>query len=502
MDYIKELMQFFKGLNRGYGLYLLKNPTKDGDKILGKPSTVAGEVTEELWIKHIRGEIGLGICPIMDGDTCVFGAIDIDVYDLDLIRIVQKIKQYKLPIIPCRSKSGGLHCFCFSSEPISATLMQQKLKMMSSYLGFGDAEVFPKQLSLLTDRGDIGGWINMPYFDCEHTSRYGIKVDGSAMSIEEFFLEIKELQWNEKQLTAYTLVTLKEINDGPPCLQNLLSIGFVDGHRNDGLFNLAVYLKKAYPDSWETYLDEYNARFVKPPLFSKEIQDIAKSVRKKDYNYTCNKPPIKSYCNVSVCRARKYGVGALNGTVIMTNLTKYNSQPPIWFVDIEDSGRLELSTEELQSQTKFQRRCMEALNCMPIPIPPTVWQATIQELMSSVTMIEAAIEASPRGMLFEYLEKFCTSRAQARNKDEILLGKPWTDEGHHYFKLADFYSFLDRVRFREFKVHQIASILREAGGTHELIRLKGKSLNVWKMPAFELQTESFTVPEIEDKEVM
>jgi hypothetical protein len=502
LEIVNKLMKYFKGLSRAYGLYQLKNHTKEGNKILGKPSTIADEVTEELWIKHVKGENGLGIVPIMDGDTCYFGAIDIDIYDLDLVAVVNKIHQYGLPIIPCRSKSGGLHCFCFVSEPVSATLMIQKLKMIASYIGFGDAEIFPKQSTILSDRGDVGAWINMPYFECEKTVRFAIKTNGLPMSIEEFFAAIESFRWNKLQFTNYTLIKVSEIKDGPPCLQNLINIGFIDGHRNDGMFNLAIYLKKTLPSSWEMALDEYNMRYVTPPLTSKEVQDIAKSVRKRDYNYTCNKPPIKNYCNVNLCRTRDFGVGTSLGSVVLTNLTKYDSQPPIWFVDVEDCGRLELSTEDLQSQSKFQRKCMDSLNIMPIPMQPNVWQSVIQDLLKTVTIVEAGLDASPRGLLFEYLEKFCTSRVQARNKDEILLGKPWTENGFHYFRISDFYAFLDRVRFREFKIHQISSILRENGGDHAFIKLKGKGINIWKMPAFEVPTEKFTVPTIEDKELL
>ena len=52
-------------------------------------------------------------------------------------------------------------------------------------------------------------------------------------------------------------------------------------------------------------------------------------------------------------------------------LSKFESDPPIWFLDVED-GRLELETEDLQNQQRFQRKCMNALNRMPPVLkPPT-----------------------------------------------------------------------------------------------------------------------------------
>ncbi len=185
----------------------------------------------------------------------------------------------------------------------------------------------------------------------------------------------------------------------------------------------------------------------------------------------------------------------------LTGLTKYDSTPPVWFVDIGEGGRLELSTEELQSQLKFQRRCMEVLNIMPLPMKAPAWQNMVQELMGKVFVIEAPTDASPKGLLLEYLERFCTGRAQARARDEILLGKPWTEKGKHYFRLLDFMAYLERNRFKEFKTNKICSAFKDIGGDHDLINVKGKSCNVWHVPEFAKQTEGFSIPDIEDKEV-
>ena len=139
---------------------------------------------------------------------------------------------------------------------------------------------------------------------------------------------------------------------------------------------------------------------------------------------------------------------------------------------------------------------------MPNPVSPVLWQSMLQDLMNNITTIEAAEDSSAKGLLFQYLEQFCTSRVQARTVDEILLGKPFTDEQWHYFRISDFCSYLERVRFREFKVHQITSMFNEAGGDHERKMIKGKTVNVWRMPLFDKQTEGFDMPEIKDTEVM
>jgi hypothetical protein len=47
--------------------------------------------------------------PINQDNLCKFGALDIDTYDLDHKALGAKIRKLKLPLLHCRSKSGGAH---------------------------------------------------------------------------------------------------------------------------------------------------------------------------------------------------------------------------------------------------------------------------------------------------------------------------------------------------------------------------------------------------------
>ena len=76
-----------------------------------------------------------------------------------------KVWNLKLPLIVCRSKSGGAHVFLFTKENIPASLMQSKLKQMSIILGYEGSEIFPKQTEILVDRGDTGNFLNLPYYN-------------------------------------------------------------------------------------------------------------------------------------------------------------------------------------------------------------------------------------------------------------------------------------------------------------------------------------------------
>ena len=46
-------------------------------------------------------------------NECKWGALDVDVYDLDHQTLRQKIQKLKLPLVHCGSKSGGAHLFLF-----------------------------------------------------------------------------------------------------------------------------------------------------------------------------------------------------------------------------------------------------------------------------------------------------------------------------------------------------------------------------------------------------
>ena len=498
MTYLAEkFMQLFAGMDRAYGTYdLTKATTREDNKQQGRAATKSATVTLALWEQHLGGiGAGLGIIPIRDGNDCIFGAIDIDFYQgLDLRAIVARLRKAGIPLIVCRSKSGGAHLYCFSRVPVPAALMKAKLSEVASFLGYGGSEIFPKQTQILTEKGDVGQWINMPYFNGTRGMRYAVDIDGSAMSPDAFLIAADALAVDQDWFKQLLVIT-SEFEDGPPCLQALSQVGYPVGTRNDGLYNIGVYLKRSRPDSWETALDDFNHKYLSPPITLPEVQGVIKSLKKKDYTYGCTKQPIAQHCNAALCRTRKYGVasGTTGRFPMLGGLSVLNTKPPIWFWTV-DGTRIELSTAELQDPRSFQRKCMEYLRIfLQLPSAP-VWQAAVQHAMDMVTVIEAPSDASPQGQFWEMVESFCTSRAQALTLDEITLRKPYTDKGRTYFRMADLLAFLTRNKFFEFKTTQMAAMLKEAGAQHHFDQLKGRGTNYWSVPSFSRQTEGFDVP--------
>ncbi len=504
---VEQFSTIFDGLQEAYGTYRIDKKQANG-KNTGKAQIVREPRNDKLWREHLSGKgASMGIIPINSENKCMWGCVDVDQYPLDHKLLIEKIRRLKLPLIVCRSKSGGAHCFLFCIDWVDASDMQKALQNIAAALGYGGSEIFPKQIKLHLDRGDVGNFLNLPYYDAEEGLRYAILDDGTSATLDEFFGLYEEHKQTPEQIISLQ-VTKEEGGDvlkgAPPCLRTLLRMKISEGGRNNGLFNVGVYLRKAHPDTWETEILRYNNDYFDPPLPLNEVNIVAKQVQRKDYAYKCNDAPINAYCNKDVCRGQEFGIGAAASGVPIANLRKYNSTPPVWFLDVNGEP-LELDTDALMNQTAFQRACTEQLNMMPHTVAKNQWEGRISALLREMTenesaIIEVAQDASINGQFYDFLEEFCVLLQTAQDKEEILLRRPWTDEDEQrtYFRLKDFEAFLKKNKFFELKSHKIAQRLRDINGESVLLRIKGRIVRVWKIPAFdsgdvELATPVFAV---------
>jgi len=489
----------FRGLDKAYGaIDLSQASTNAGGKKKGKYKFVQEPRTTETFEAHIDGKSSIGIVPINEKNECVWGAIDVDTYPLDHTKIVQKIEKLKLPLIVCRSKSGGGHIYLFLKKPVPAEKVQLKLKEITSELGYAaNTEVFPKQIKLVLERGDNGNFLNLPYFNREDGLRYAFNKDGSAATLEQFLDMAEQSQITEEALddllSQPTVQVDEKLGDGPPCLQALMRQGFPEGTRNNGLFNIGVYLRKAHPDTWEKKILEYNQQIMSPPLALPEVNVVAAQLKKKEYQYKCSDQPICNFCNKDLCRSRKHGVGGGANTPTVANLRKYGLEPPLWFIDVNGEP-VELDTEGLQKQSRFQLLCMEQINFMPRTLTRPAWETQMHGLFQQMINTEGAVivtsdDTSLRGQFYDLLEEFSTYMASAEDKEEILLRRPWTDEasGRTYFRLKDFEAFLKRQKFSHYQSNKVTQRLREIDGRSEQFRINGRNTRCWSIPSFESQ---------------
>lgn len=516
LDLAKRFSEIFSGLARSGGRYVVPNDAKADShgKVLGRAWTAHAPITLELWEAHLTGKqttvtneetnepitgaLGLGIVPIREDSFCIFGAIDIDQYapPIDFGDLLKKIKHLKLPVIVCRTKSGGAHVYLFLKEPVNAELVRERLSEWAVALDHPDVEIFPKQ-ALLSQYSD-GSWINIPYSGGDRTVRYAFKADGTAMTAEEFVRAVGRAAITKDELEDFELpadVEDPRFEEGPPCLQTLARIGFGDW-QNNGLFNIGIYLKLKHGDGWESHLARYNDEFMSPPCGPRELAGIAKSIKKKAYFYKCKDQPIAPVCNRTVCLKRKHGVGSGSGDsgVIFGELTRVLTDPVTWVWPI-DGKEIELTTGELTDQRKFRSAVIEKLSKWPNPQPPEKWALMVKNLIESARSIFVPEDGTREGQFFEHLANFCVGRARARTLDEILRGTAFTDQklGRTYFRSTDVFAYLAARRFVATE-REVWRWLRHRGAEHHEKMIKGKFTNYWSVPAFPEQTEEHDVP--------
>src|SRR5947209_7158752 len=110
LDLAKRLSHLFTGYEHFHGSFEITVQRANG-KSEGTAYTLPGPTTPELWRAHLSGSRGLGAIPMRTNGTCQFGAVDVDIYDIDPGRIASQLQSWNVPAIAARSKSGGVHVY-------------------------------------------------------------------------------------------------------------------------------------------------------------------------------------------------------------------------------------------------------------------------------------------------------------------------------------------------------------------------------------------------------
>tara|TARA_B100000497_G_scaffold31992_1_gene37568 strand:+ start:1603 stop:3135 length:1533 start_codon:yes stop_codon:yes gene_type:complete len=504
MDYAKELLKLFSGSQRIHGVARLTGVVSPKGKKEAKCHTQHFEVTEEQWRLHLLGKQGLGCAPLNDESLVQWGAIDVDDYNIEVVGLAKIIALQKLPLITIFSKSKGAHLYLFTKEWIPAKDMIAALDSYASILGFGKAEIFPKQVSIGRDgkSPDFGNWINMPYYGGDTSIRYAVRPDGTRYSVLEFIELIKSIAVDSNELETIEAVDEDPFPDYPPCLNEIFKQK-IQTARNVTLANLAVAIRKEHPDDWQSKLEIENRRFA-DPLANKEVDNIIKSYEKKEYRFQCRKEPLCHYCNTSLCRSRKYGIGDEGPIPGNRSLTKVNTEPPVWYLDMHlpdgKCVRMALETDELRKPDLFEKACMENIGSLPATYKKDDWKEVVNNLMENMTVVEIPKEMTPRGQLVELMVEFLTNRCSVKESsfEALQQGRPHKDAEGYYFRLRDFQKYLSDARFNLLKPNQITATLREElGGVKQFAKIAGKGTNFIRIPPqFETMYAEFAKAEV------
>lgn len=517
MTNAERLFKLFHGLENAHGEYRITGLDAKKNKIGGRAKTIPSPVTLELWEQHLAGEVSIGVVPICLDNTCRWGAIDIDDYELDHVKIDALCAKLQLPVIVCTTKSGGAHVLAFFNEPVPAKIVHDKLNEWATALGYPNIEIFPKQIQITSDN-DCGNWLNMPYFggsgEDDDSERYAVESgSGKPMSLGAFIDYAEMIAMSKEDIDRINVLeSTDELLEGaPPCIKYLALSGFDDGSRNDGLFAVGVFLKKKFPDEWKSKLYDFNVRYMKPQLYPPEVMQTEGSLARKDYQYPCKKEPIASHCDKTACKKCAFGVGKGSaddaGTleVVIGDLVKLDGDPPIWQLNV-NAHRLDLTTEELMGFSLFKKKCLEKLTLYVGTIKQAQWELIYSDKVQTAEVQAVPEDAGTLGQFKIMVQHFLTGRTSGKSRDDLLNGVPFFDEDGEenkdktplfYFRSQDFEAYLSHRHFFSYKTTEIYSHLKDMGADPKgkQFNIKGSCVRCWTMPnIFESQNQEFDVP--------
>lgn len=482
----ESFYNLYRGLHRAYGKFVRSEGYDNEGKIAGKAATIKDLYVSELWKLHLTGKQGLGVIPIMEDGNCFWGAIDIDIYPLDILALETKIRGLNYPFVVLRSKSGGAHLTMFFSEPISCKVVRKKLHAFAIKLGFPNSEVFPKQFSLVDD-DDCGNWLNMPYFDMKKTTRPAI-YKGEALHPEAFLRHASDMRMTKAQFEAIKIEICEEFSDGPPCLQAMVKQGGVqEGGRNEALFAMMIYCKKKHgrAGTAEDELYKLNDAHMKPPLTSKEVRVIIKSAGRQSYGYPCDKYPLVQFCNRDVCKDRRFGIGVTVKDLgfCIEKLEKLDTDPVEWKVTITDGRRLSVKTADIVNQQAFRIQVAAQMNFLPIMIKQKDWEKFVNEAMARAENIEAPGETRVYDRVELLIEEYVRTSAQVIELDELVPGRIYRDEREvAFFYGENFMEYVSRQGMT-ISIGDLWGHLYTKGATTQVFTIQGVRRKMWGFKA-------------------
>lgn len=400
----------FKGKTNTYVRNELpKEKPEAGQKIKTKITNNEGTVDKDLLLKHLNGEFGVGICPVNAEGKCYFGVLDIDYYKSKIKRVLHFIKEYQLPLLPFRSKSGGLHVYLILSKAVSAKTMRETLNQIVYYFsldmlyGKAKVEVFPKQ-----DKAEgFGSSVTLPYFNAEHPYTYLLDLDGNPVPFKD------ALDYIQHHFT--TIEAVKEAmehlpySDAPPCIQRVLiseEVGGEDTGRNNFLFSFAVYAKKKWGNGFEDYVREVNDNF-ECPLEDSIVEQTCNSVKDHEYIYKCKDIPCNSFCDKPACRKREFGLGKDKGHftgIDYGQLFRYKTAEPYYIWKLRLTGQeawVDVIFKDegyLLDQRNFAKMCVRYLNQAPMQVSNNDWYAILNSVLPNVQDVEVKQESDTSGL--------------------------------------------------------------------------------------------------------
>ena len=498
-----RLAALFTGNTRSSGRY---DPTRDRSWV-----EFQGLTTDD-WVKHLNGDVGCGVVPIQDDDTCIWGVIDCDNHgsdeDLPIADVDVIVRREKMPLIPCRSKSGGIHAYAFFDKPQPAAKVRALLTAWAGKIGYGGHEVFPKQSKLTVGKDgskNLGNWVNSPYFDVARTMRYAV-VEGKPITLTEFLDLAERSKITDVQLRS---LSLADHPDAPPCIQHLYQHGVAQGHRNEGMYNIVIYLKKVDPDTADARAHEVNTTIFQKPLPKAELSRTINSALRDNMQYRCEQEPVRSLCKRDDCLKQKYGITPADADRLdtveslpeFTNLVKFMSEPVRWELTIDGVRITNIDTEALLDWRAIRILIAERLTRVVPQVKNQEWERVLMPMMKAARVVETPDDASVSGVIRSRLREFSSKcdllnkGADLEDRRALLRGLPVVQQltidgipGRYVvFRGEDFINFLKRTKSEELKGVNLWFAVKDIC-QHTKIRAGDSNINVWAVAVSDIMS--------------
>ena len=478
MNKEKRFIEAFKGLERAFGKADLTKLSIDPST--GKARPVYGwshhAITEQDYLDHLNGRQSIGIQPCDDNGMAQFGAIDIDdkqhsYSNFPYKKYLDIIAEHKLPLVPVKSKSGGLHLYLYVKEKIRAVAIRNFLEGLLLTLKLpNNIEIYPKQTELGKDsegKWNMGQYINLPYY--KKTERVGFNLDGTTFTFDQFVDVIDANTYSADELEEFTLEHTRsllngggeEFNDGPPCLQILTKEPLTDG-RDRFLYNYMVFAKKKYPDDWEKMVIAAPGKYFKKD--SNGVLDWSEDKTKKKLKswvretkgHTCTEDPIQPVCMKAECRKRAFGYLSDKKRVFpaLSGLQKITYPEPQYTFNVTLSDGQ--TTKEVRA--KNIKQIIELDNIRAIigaaadMIPPKIKQNEFQDILDNLFPPKLTTPppkgTTPNELLEEYLLTYLNG-PKAQTHASFKTGAVLIEGSHAYFVYASFFNTLKNKEWKE-----------------------------------------------------
>ena len=206
----------------------------------GKPVITTTKVGDHLVLN--QWDHGLVLSPLGPDGTVKWAAVDIDLYQNkeELTRIIKQIYDEELPLVPCYSKSKGLHIYVFTKEPFTFDQIKKVLSYYVSKLNIVQKrklELFPKQSK---EPNKPGNGIALPYrstvlryvpnlnednlfkFNFHPNKNVLAKADSSLGTLEEFLEHAESCLIDETIFNDMPILEIKEQEQTPLKEETLL----------------------------------------------------------------------------------------------------------------------------------------------------------------------------------------------------------------------------------------------------------------------------------------